>query len=61
MVSGLAAFNPQVALECGTDEELTIDCVYPWSRGGTEHPSNFETLCRSCNSKKGARLGWVPQ
>lgn len=35
--------------------ELTVDHIVPVSRGGTNDPSNLRTLCRSCNSRKGAR------
>lgn len=34
-------------------DELTVDHVIPWSRGGRTEISNAELLCRACNSKKG--------
>lgn len=34
-------------------DELTVDHVEPWSRGGRTELSNAELLCRPCNSKKG--------
>ena len=40
---------------CGSESSLTIDHVFPESRGGTSDPSNLQTLCRSCNGKKGAK------
>ena len=40
---------------CGATESLSIDHIYPWSKGGLHEMSNFQTLCRSCNSRKGAR------
>lgn len=40
---------------CGSTERLSIDHVIPWSKGGAHDESNFQTLCRSCNSAKGAR------
>jgi 5-methylcytosine-specific restriction endonuclease McrA len=36
--------------------EGTIDHIIPVSRGGTNDVDNLRLLCRSCNSKKGARL-----
>jgi 5-methylcytosine-specific restriction endonuclease McrA len=41
--------------ECGTTDDLTLDHVHPWSLGGPDTPENLQTLCRSCNSRKGAR------
>jgi hypothetical protein len=40
---------------CGSIESLTLDHVLPLSRGGTDEPDNLQILCRSCNSRKGAR------
>jgi hypothetical protein len=37
-------------------EELTVDHVEAWSRGGRTVLSNAELLCRACNSKKGNYL-----
>lgn len=36
-------------------EELTMDHVDPWSKGGRTELSNAELLCRPCNIKKGNR------
>lgn len=39
-----------------TDKKhLTVDHIHPYSLGGSDKFSNFQTLCRSCNSKKGAK------
>lgn len=35
--------------------ELTVDHIKPRSKGGTNELSNLRLLCRSCNSRKGAR------
>lgn len=43
-------------LHCGSVESLTLDHIHPYSRGGEDTLENLQTLCRSCNSKKGARV-----
>lgn len=40
---------------CGADEDLTVDHITPRSKGGDDSEDNLQTLCRSCNSKKGNR------
>ena len=34
-------------------EELTVDHIIPWSKGGRTELSNAQLLCRVCNSKQG--------
>ena len=41
---------------CGVDSDLTIDHIHPQSKGGTNSMLNLQTMCRSCNSSKGARV-----
>ena len=41
---------------CGTGEDLTIDHVFPISKGGTNHIDNLQVLCRRCNSSKKDRV-----
>jgi hypothetical protein len=43
---------------CGLDDvlRLTIDHRIPVDLGGDNSPENLRTLCKSCNSQKGARL-----
>ena len=36
-------------------DELTVDHIEPWSRGGRTELSNAQLLCRPCNSAKGNR------
>lgn len=41
---------------CGNDAFLTLDHIWPYSKGGADEMSNLRTLCRSCNSAKGAKI-----
>ena len=43
-------------VECGATDDLTLDHTHPRSRGGGHGDENLRTLCRSCNSRKGARV-----
>lgn len=43
-------------LHCGSTEQLSLDHIYPYSMGGADTLENLQTLCRSCNSRKGARV-----
>lgn len=40
---------------CGCDEDLTADHIHPEVKGGKATIGNLRTLCRPCNSSKGAR------
>lgn len=40
---------------CGTHKNLRADHIYPESKGGPTTLDNLQTLCASCNSKKGVR------
>jgi hypothetical protein len=42
-------------LHCGSPENLSLDHIHPYSRGGDDTFENLQTLCRPCNSRKGAR------
>lgn len=44
---------------CGSRdlEDLTIDHIFPVSRGGGDEPDNLQTLCQPCNSTKSNRVG----
>lgn len=42
-------------LTCGSTDDLTCDHIIPESRGGETSVHNLQTLCRSCNSKKGVK------
>lgn len=41
---------------CGTSERLSLDHIHPWSLGGSDDPTNLQTMCVPCNSRKGARV-----
>ncbi len=40
---------------CGARRYLSVDHIWPESKGGRLELGNVQTLCRSCNSRKGAR------
>lgn len=42
-------------VHCTGHANLTVDHITPESKGGTLAFDNLQTLCRSCNSIKGAR------
>lgn len=41
---------------CGGWDTLGADHIVPESKGGPTTFDNLQTLCRSCNSRKGARV-----
>lgn len=40
-------------VHCGATEHLHVDHIEPWSMGGKTELENLQTLCLSCNVKKG--------
>jgi hypothetical protein len=41
---------------CESPDELQIDHIIPWSKGGAHDITNFQTLCRICNRLKSDSL-----
>lgn len=41
---------------CGSQEELHVDHIIPYSAGGPNHARNLRVLCRDHNLQKGAAL-----
>lgn len=50
------ALYGKVCLACGSKNNITIDHVIPVSKNGINHISNYQPLCKSCNSKKGDKI-----
>lgn len=42
--------------ECGTRLRLTVDHIHPELLGGEATLDNLQTLCKSCNSRKGYKV-----
>lgn len=45
-----------LCIMCSSNEDLTVDHIKPLIKGGTNHMSNFQILCRKCNSSKGSKI-----
>lgn len=45
--------HDHTCLRCGAAEDLTVDHIVPLSKGGSNHLSNLQLLCRPCNAHKG--------
>lgn len=43
-------------VKCKSTEKLVVNHVIPFSLGGSHDESNFQCLCRFCNTKKSNRI-----
>lgn len=41
---------------CGSTENLTVDHIIPFSKGGAHDESNFQCLCWPCNLNKSDKI-----
>lgn len=48
------AHDNWMCVYCHSKRRLEIDHIIPISKGGTDDRHNLQTLCRTCNRKKGA-------
>lgn len=53
--SDLLDFYGDSCMKCGSSDVLTLDHIKPMVLGGLHDTYNFQILCKSCNSSKGAR------
>ena len=42
---------------CNSDQELQLDHIIPFSKGGATTFENLQLLCRTCNNKKSNNIG----
>jgi 5-methylcytosine-specific restriction protein A len=52
--AAVLARNVWTCQRCG-NPATTVDHITPLARGGTDDPSNLQSLCAACNGTKGDR------
>lgn len=52
----LARVHGEKCAYCGSANNLSVDHIYPISRGGCTTFDNLQLLCQPCNSKKKDKL-----
>ena len=52
---GLRPLKDYAGVELPEMTRLHVDHVVAFSKGGDSHPDNLQTLCRTCNLKKGTK------
>jgi len=45
--------NNHICIYCGQEDKLTIEHIFPRSRGGEDITDNVVMVCKHCNSSKG--------
>lgn len=50
----LAEHDGHRCVVCGAPDQLTLDHIQPYSQGGSDTLNNLRTLCKTCNSRRGA-------
>lgn len=43
-------------VQCSNNQRLSVDHIVPVAKNGSDDLANLQTLCRSCNSKKGTSI-----
>jgi 5-methylcytosine-specific restriction endonuclease McrA len=51
-VKRIVIARARMCVHCGATDDLTIDHIHPFSRGGDHSLENLQILCRSCNCAK---------
>lgn len=44
-------------INCGAFDDISLDHIVPYSLNGPDTVENLQTMCRPCNSRKGAKHG----
>ena len=55
----LRLYNEEGGLHTFNGGLMTVDHIFPKSLGGSNKQHNLQTMCASCNCKKGSQLNWA--